>query len=500
MTRQIFYIGVIFSIIAVCSPQSRAAQAESTDLTEEMKQSLVYLDISSYGYQQYQPWKHEDVSQRSGYGCAVGEYEVLTTAWIVRDTAFVKARRYGQNEYIPAKIKFIDYESNLCLIELDPNSMSKPLKPVKFAEEYVKGARVNFYWLSSGGHLYSGRGYLDRAKVTKSTVSYTKYVHYVAENTSGSTGSGEVYCIDSEAVGIACWFSQTNEEAGIIPAEVINRFLADVADGGYQGSGAVGFATSTLLDPAVRSFLKMPETLKTGVYVSDVYNLGTGSDVLKKADVILAIDGKSLNPYGRFDHPEYERLYFDYLIAGKPVGDTISFDVWRDGKKIQLRAEVKNFKADEMLVPYYEYDLQPEYVITAGFVFQKLTRPYMTNWGDDWSGRISPHLYHYYRDLALKPTDERRDIVVLSYVLPANINLGYKDLRQIVLKKFNGMEIRSIADVLEAQKLNPDSKYDVIEFEMDNPLVVIPRDQLNKANADIAKNYVINKLVNVRGQ
>jgi len=63
--------------------------------------------------------------------------------------------------------------------------------------------------------------------------------------------------------------------------------------------------------------------------------------------------------------------------------------------------------------------------------------------------------------------------VILSYVLPANINLGYHDLGEIVVKKFNGMTIRSIADILTAQKRNPDSKYDVFEFELDNPVVVI---------------------------
>jgi hypothetical protein len=59
------------------------------------------------------------------------------------------------------------------------------------------------------------------------------------------------------------------------------------------------------------------------------------------------------------------------------------------------------------------------------------------------------------------------------------------------------MTIRSIADVLAAQKLNPDSKYDVIEFEMDNPAVVIPREQLPLANEFISRNYGVTKLQNV---
>jgi len=59
------------------------------------------------------------------------------------------------------------------------------------------------------------------------------------------------------------------------------------------------------------------------------------------------------------------------------------------------------------------------------------------------------------------------------------------------------MTIRSIADILTAQKLNPESRYDVIEFELDNPVIVIPRVQLPAADMFIRKNYGIQKLLNI---
>jgi len=512
MKKHAAFIFIIFgAVITLCSHLT-VAENRQADLTpsatlrvnSEMKQSIVYLKTSFYGYEQTQPWRHKDLSENWACACAVGEYEVLTTAWNVANLAFVKALIYGQNEFVGAKIKVVDYESNLCLIELDPNAVSKPLKPLVFTEDYQKGAEVDFYWLSSDNHLYNGRGYLDRTRVQKTTTSYEKRLHYIAANTSHRTGAGQVYCVGSEPIGIACW-SNENKEASLIPAEIINRFLAAVApvvsferkNGGYEGFGAVGFATSELLDPAIRSFLKMPKSLKTGAYVTDVYNLGTGCDVLKKADVILAIDGNALNSYGRFMHPKYEWLLFHHLITSKTVGETVLFELWRDGEKIQVQSEIKNFRSSEMLVPYHEYDQQPEYIITGGFILQKLTREYLTRWGDGWTGKVSPHLYHNYRDLAFKPTSERSNIVILSYVLPANINLGYIELGQIVVKKFNGMTIRSIKDILTAQKLNPESKYDVIEFELDNPVVVIPREQLPAADMFIRKSYGIQKLLNI---
>ncbi len=494
MKKQIVLFSIVFALLAALLRPAIAADKNA--LTEAMKQSVVSLETSFYGYEQIQPWRHKDLTQNHAHACAVGEYQVLTTAWAVANLTHVKALRFGQNEFIPAKIKLVDYESNLCLIDLDPNAMTKPLKPLVFSEDYPKGAEVDFYWLSSDNRIYNGRAYLDRVRVQQTNASYEKRLNYIVGNTSRQTSTGQVYCIGSKAIGIACW-ANDSKEAGLISGEVINAFLAAAAKKEYKGFGAVGFAVSNLLDPAMRAFLKMPESLKDGVYLRDVYTLGTGSDVLQQGDVILAIDGRTLDSYGRFQHKKYEQLDFQHLITSKNVGDKISFALWRDGKKKTIKAQVKNFKPAQMLIPYHEYDRQPEYVITAGFIFQKLTREYLTRWGNDWTGKVSPHLYHYYRDLAYKPSAERSDIVILSYVLPSPISLGYKDLGQIVVSKFNGMAIRSIADILTAQKFRPDSKYDVIEFEMDNPLIVIPRDQLPAADKFISRNYGVTKLINV---
>jgi len=487
----------IFSVVVLCSSLGAVEpHPAETDFTDEMRDSVVYLKTSFYGYEQLQPWKHKPLTDNHAYACAVGPYQVLTTAWNVANLAFVKALRYGHSEFITAEVKLVDYESNLCLIELNPDQLDQPLKPLTFSETFPKGARVDFYWLSAENRMYSGRAYLDRARVAPTNTSYQRRLHYIVANTSRRTGIGQLYCVGPNPIGIACW-SNDNKEAGLIPGELINRFLKAARSKHYKGFGAVGFAATDLLDPALRSYLKMPESIKNGIYVTDVYTIGTGSDVLNKGDVILAVDGQTLDSHGRFKHPKYEQLNFEHLITSKLAGKEITFEIWRDAAKTQLHTNVKNFRAPEMLVPFHEYDRQPEYVITGGFILQKLTRQYLTQWGEDWVGKVSPHLYHYYRDLAYKPTPQRQDIVILSYVLPAPINLGYKDLAQIVVKKFNGMKIRSIADIPAAQKLNPDSKYDVIEFEMDNPTVVIPRGQLPQADALISRSYGIGKLQNI---
>lgn len=490
----------IFFVVLVLIALNMAGCSDPPDkdpeLTEEMKKSLVYLNISTATFEQFQPWKYSDIFQKTGVGTAVGKYEVVTLAHNVTDAKLIKARRYGQNEYIPAKIKVIDYQSNLCLLQLDPEAMSEPLKPVTFYDDFQKGSLLNYYWLSPKGTLATGRGYLDRAEIRRSTVSYARFLNYIVTNTSKQTSIGQVYCNGAKPIGIAC-FSNLTKEAGLIPAVTINSFVNDARNGEYAGFSDIGFTANPLLDPAKRAYLKMPANLKDGIYISKVFTLGTGSDVLEQGDCLLAVNGVTIDSYGRFMHPKFDRLAFGHLITSKNVGRQITFDIFRKGKPMQLKVKTKNFKASDMLVPFYEYSTQPEYIVTAGFILQKLTRNYMMIWGDDWGGKVPPHLYYYYRDMLFEPTDQRRDIVILSHVLPADINLGYQSLSGLVLSKVNGMEITAIDDVLKAQKIDPDAKYDVYEFEHDYPDVVIPRKGLDQVNAMIAKNYGISKLVNI---
>lgn len=483
MTKQHIVLTAVFIILTALPA------AAEVDLTEPMKQSLVYLEISNSQYEQYQPWKQSPLSKDGGYGCAVGPNEVLTTAENVMNATFLQARTHGQNEYIPARVKVVDFEYNLCLLTLDAAALSKPLKPLQFKDLFPKGQRLDAYWLSAGGHLTSARSNLDRAEMRFSDISFVKNLQYLATNISRPYGDGEVCCFEDAVIGMACWGA--GSDAGIIPAETINRFLSHSHEETYKGFGLVGFEVYNLLDPTMRRYLDMPETLNYGVYVNNVYHLGTGSGELKPGDVILSIDGQTLNPYGRYLHEEYDRLSFEHLILQKTDGEQIPFEIWRQGAKHTLQVTARNFKADQMLVPFYLYGQQPEYIVTGGFVFQKMTRDFLGMWGDGWAGKVPPHLYQYYRDHSFKPSEDRKDIVVLNYVLPSDINLGYQQLSRLIVSRLNNRKITSIKEFMDTLNTDTESPFFVIEFEMDTPKVIIPRDRLNLENIKISQMYGI---------
>ena len=486
---------VMSVVFSVCCFSEEVVAKEKNNFTDKIIKSLVYINVSSNEYSQFQPWRRNDISQDYGYGCAVSKMEVLTTAWNMLDAEYVKVLWAGQTQFVEAKVKFIDYESDLCLLELNKEAIKTELEPITFSDKYEKNQELGSYWITSTGTLITGRGYLDNAKVKNTTTSHTDVLHYIISNSSAKGSRGKLFCMDEKPVGIACWAN--DNEVRLIPGEKIKAFLEDCSDEQYAGFGATGFLAEQLIDPALRDYLKLTDDQDGGMLVSDVYTLGTGSDVLMKNDVILAIDGEELNAYGRYEDKKYGQIMYHHLITSKAKDDTIVFDVVRNGEVQSIEAAVKNFKASKMRVPWYGYSSQPEFAVMGGYIFQQLTRPYLRGFGDDIKGSVPPHLYNYLSKEAFKPTDEKSGIVILSYVLPTELSLGYHQLGRLVVTKCNGKEISSISDMLEAAKLNPDGKYDVIEFEQDQPTIVIDRTALPATNMMIQQRYGVSSLSNV---
>lgn len=487
---------ILIGLLASCSGSGK----KQTLLTEQeklFKQSLVNLEISISGYEQFQPWKRSALVKHIGYGTAVGPYEILTTAENIIDSTMIQARCFGMNEYLEAVVKVVDYDLNLCLLEIVEKENCPELNPILFEEVFEKGKEVAGYWMSSVGEVSSSRGHMDRVRMMSCATTFQKSLSIVISNVSRPASAGQIYCFGVVPIGIASKGSEV--EAGLIPSETINRFLAESRKEQYAGFGTTGFETYNLIDPTVRRFLKMPAEMKHGVYVSKVFRNGTGSDVLKNGDVLLSVNSTMINSHGHFEQPDYGKLSYEYMINKTNIGDAVSFDIWREGEMVKIDALTSNINPEDMLVPFQEYGKQPEYLVIGGFVFQKLTKDYLKMWGDNWRGKAPPHLYQYYLEKSLSPGDNREEIVLLSFVLPAPINQGYKNLGRLVVKSVNGIELKKISQLKEILETGNPSPYHVVEFEMDNPTVVIPKEALMMVDMQIKQMYGIDKLHNIEG-
>lgn len=468
----------------------------SEQFSTSIKNSIVHLEISTYVYDQTRPWFRPDTLTQHGFGVAVGPDKILTTAANIANAALIKVKIIGYSKFINATVKTVDYDANLSLLEIDEAELDEPLSPIMFEDFYQKSA-VTSYRVNADTDIMTARGYIDRAEVIQTALSFTSQLMFMVTDASDPVGRGALYCIGDKAVGISSFGDPERKRAELIPSARINAFLESAEGSDYRSFAEPGFNSLWLLDPYMRSKLSVPEEVEGGILVTAVHNMGTGCSMLEPMDVILAINGNDLTSYGRFEHPEYGNISYEHLITSRLEGEEMVFKVWRDGAEREVEAVAKSIITDDMLIPYQLYDQRPEYIIHGGFVFQQLTRDYLTAWGKDWMGSVPPQLINYYLKDSFNPTEAREEIVILSYVLPAQINLGYHQLRQLVVKSCNGMDINALSDILRAQELEPDSAFDVIEFEQANPTVVIPREGLEMHNQFIQQNYGVQKLVHL---
>jgi hypothetical protein len=101
-------------------------------------------------------------------------------------------------------------------------------------------------------------------------------------------------------------------------------------------------------------------------------------------------------------------------------------------------------------------------VIVGGLVFEELTRPYLASWGD-WARRAPPRLLVAIDREPEPVAGVKQRIVLLSSVLPDAANLGYQELRDLIVARVNGKAVANLADLRQAFAAPPDG-FDVIEF------------------------------------
>jgi hypothetical protein len=135
--------------------------------------------------------------------------------------------------------------------------------------------------------------------------------------------------------------------------------------------------------------------------------------------------------------------------------------VLRGGERLEFQLPLRAMRPEQDRVPPYVYGRGTDYVVTGGLVFQELTRPYLGAWGD-WARRAPPRLLVA---IDREPDDagEPKRIVILSSVLPDAANLGYQELRDVMVERVNGQAVGSLADLRRAFA-SPLGGFHVVDF------------------------------------
>jgi PDZ domain-containing protein len=289
-------------------------------------------------------------------------------------------------------------------------------------------------------------------------------------------------------------YDARSQTADVIPAPVISHFLDDAKLPSYPGFPRAGLVFASTRDPQFRRYIGLNED---GVYITEI-RPGSAAEKagLRKGDIVLAVANKPIDQDGNYDEPGIGKIPFSHLTNTLAhVGATINFTILRNGKHETIPVTMTGINKEHDVSEPYEFDRQPRYLILGGLVFRELSRPYLQEWGGNWT-KDAPQRLVYLDAFQNELPSDRGKIVFLSQVLPSPDTLGYEDLEHLVISKVNGVPIKSLDDLAKAVA-SPKDNFLKIQFEEDPSFIYLDASEIESSKARLMQDYGIPTLENL---
>jgi hypothetical protein len=427
---------------------------------ENLRASIVTVRITGQEWNWKTPWSKLGPWTRTVTGLVVSGPAILVATPSIGNHLLLEAQKLGQDLRTPARLVLSDPEGPLALLAVDDPAFWKGLAPLPIAERIPPEGEMTVHrWLRSG-QFESSRATLRQLRAGRHGLSRTSLLTLDASSSLDGAGDSEVLVKDQAVVGLAT--SKQGETLSALVAPVLRQFLADAQGPSYRGFARAGIAWQELTNPALRAYLGLTDE-ESGVRLTRVVPHGSGAGVLEPGDVVLEVAGRKLDPTGQFEHPDYGKLLFPVLLTdGAHPGDSLRFRILRSGQRRDIDVPLRRMLPEDDKVPPYVLGRGPDYVVSGGLVFEELTIPYLGTWGD-WARRAPTRLLVAFDREGAEPTPEAPRIVLLSSVLPDPCNLGYQDLRDLVVTQVNGVPVGRLADLRRAFA-KPSGGFHVVDF------------------------------------
>ncbi|CAK9866975.1 unnamed protein product [Sphagnum jensenii] len=395
------------------------------------------------------PWQRKRQFSSNSSGFIINDRRVLTNAHSVEHHTQVKVKKRGSDTKYLATVLAIGTECDIAMLTVSNDEFWEDVTPVEFGSLPRLQDAVTVVGYPIGG---------DTISVTSGVVSrieVTSYVHGATELlgvqaslcidaaiNAGNSG-GPAFNDRGECVGIAFQSLKHDDAENIgyvIPTPVINHFITDyVRNGDYTGFPILGIEWQKMENPDLRKALGMSANQK-GVRIRRVEPTAPAAKQLQSSDILLSFDGIDIANDGTVPFRHGERIGFSYLVSQKYTGESARIRILRESKIKECDIHLANHKR---LVPAHIKGKPPSYYILAGIVFAAISVPYLrSEYGKDYDYdapvKLLDKLLH-----AMSQTEEEQ-LVVVSQVLVADINIGYEDIVNTQVLAFNGTPVRNL--------------------------------------------------------
>ncbi|KAI0564464.1 serine-type endopeptidase isoform 1 [Gracilaria domingensis] len=437
------------------------------------------------------PWQMRRQTQSTSSGFVISGRRILTNAHSIEHHTVVRVKKRASDRKYIARVLTYGNECDLALLTVEDDAFWHDIQPLPFGRLPELQTSVIVVGYPIGGENISvTAGVVSRVEIQEYTHGDSQLlgIQIDAAINSGSSG-GPALSQSNQVVGIA--FQSMNsgdaENIGYLVAEsVVEHFLKDYErNRKYTGFCHSGFTWQKMENKSLRRCMNMKPG-ESGVLVRRVMKTSPAHKVLKPEDIVTSIDGVSVSNAGTVPYRSGERIAFHYIITTKFTGDIVKLKILRNGEPLEIEYELRD-SSENLLVPVREQRRQPEYFTIAGLVFVALSEPYLVaEYGDKWDLKAPVRLLERLLYGSKEHLDEQ--IVVLSQVLNAEINIEYECVINTRVQKFNGQKLRNLAHLA---KLVNECTDDFLRFDLDDEIVVVGRQEAIDASAEILETHCI---------
>lgn len=380
------------------------------------------------------PWQSVAPRGSTGSGVIVGQKRILTGAHVVANATFVQVQKQDDPSKLPARVVAISHDCDLALLEVDDPAFTRGITPARIGELPRLREAVQVVGYPIGGEEVSiTEGVVSRIEVQRYEHSQRHLLAVTVDAAINEGNSGGPVFARGKVVGIAFQALPDAENIGeMVPAPILERFLAGVQKGKDPQVPGIGISTQPLENPALRAHLGM-KPAHSGVLITAVQFGSSAWGHLQVGDVLTELDGLRIADNGTVRYRGRYRCQFDAVIGDHHCGDVVPAKVLRKGALVTVRMTMQPMA---WLVPRTEFDRRPMWFLYGGLVFQRLTAEFLRIWGEHWWDKAPKELLHLYYSGLRKP--EQREIVVLAQVLADAVNVGYEPFANDVVATVNG--------------------------------------------------------------
>lgn len=478
-------------LISFISP---ALSAQPTDDSAQIRDSVVKIFTTLRGPDFESPWTKLTPQEISGTGFVIEGNRILTNAHVVQMASQIFVQPPHSADKYRAQVIGIAQGIDLAVIELRKESeretFHQEFPPLQISKALPAiGSTVQAIGFPLGGEQIS---------LTEGVVSRIEFIGY-APDTSGLRiqvdaalnhgNSGGPVVQNNQVIGVVFSGIESADNIGyVIPAEEVIAFLSDIEDGTYNGRPrlfAQGFQTAE--NPSLREWLNLDAT-QTGLLYT-----GRADDdkesMFQVWDLIDKIGDSDIDNAGMITVGDNLRLSWGYLIprlADQSNDSTIPLTVLRKGESVTLQIPVSS--ARDSLLPSIG-DGYPEYFIVGPLVFSPARREHLMNF-------YAPYLAMQGNPAALRSDQTRKEegeeiVMIVSDFLPHPITKGYDISYKPALKSVNGIEILSLAQLVEFIRDSNDEFLEFAFFDRSQETLVFERQALLDSTEEILEDNSI---------